>query len=364
MAEDKIRDLIGQYIDLNKKRNQIITDMMKNPGMDQMHVRDSIFGNAKILEELKNAYLVEVDVKANPAIIYIDIQDDTISFYASAEEGLIKQHTAENGVKALKKFIKTGAQKKTKSLAKIITPSIIVVVVLAIIIVTSRTISATNMYNTLAGKYNASADDYNKAVETVDVESISGMPASYNKIKMEDASFVSALRNAFSGNGGGKISKDCATIKEITNNLESNIKIVKQIEAPQKEWVVQRLGDVDDIKDVANVSKDNDPDMMLGKDGGYLSCTYFSLNSLDDNNVPGNTLIDKGTDAGGAIEVYKNKADADAREKYLAGFDNTLLYSGSHVVVGTMVVRTSYILTDQQQVNLTDKIIKSFTKTV
>ena len=50
------------------------------------------------------------------------------------------------------------------------------------------------------------------------------------------------------------------------------------------------------------------------------------------------------------------------RVSYLAGFDNTILYSGSYAIVGTMVIRTSYLLTDEEQYNLTDAITRAVTK--
>lgn len=225
-----------------------------------------------------------------------------------------------------------------------------------------RTSNAISAYNDYVNAYNKKVSEYNKKVVNIDVQAIGGMPTSYRDIKIENEDVFSSLKNIFKGNGFWKISKDCKTLKEITDNVDYNINVLDQINAPQESWVEQRLRDIQDINEIAHVSKNEDPDMMLGKEGGYLSCTYFSLKSLDNRDIPGNSLIDKGTDAGGAIEVYLNKADADAREKYLAGFDNTLLYSGSHVVVGTSVVRTSYMLTDQQQVDLTDKIIKAFTQ--
>ena len=73
-------------------------------------------------------------------------------------------------------------------------------------------------------------------------------------------------------------------------------------------------------------------------------------------------MVDKGTDAGGAIEIYSNIKDAMERCEYLSEYDNTLLYSGSYAVVGTMVIRLSYALTDEEQLYLTDRITMELTK--
>lgn len=73
-------------------------------------------------------------------------------------------------------------------------------------------------------------------------------------------------------------------------------------------------------------------------------------------------LVAKGTDAGGAVEVFSSVEDAEARCEYLAGFDNTLLCSGSYAIIGTMVIRTSYRLDGESQPDLTIEITQEFTK--
>lgn len=89
--------------------------------------------------------------------------------------------------------------------------------------------------------------------------------------------------------------------------------------------------------------------------------TAYTHSAINQNEIPGNNIVAKGTDAGGALEVYANREDAEARVDYLAGFDNTILYSGSYAIVGTMVIRTSYKLTDEQQLILTDAITRAVT---
>lgn len=49
------------------------------------------------------------------------------------------------------------------------------------------------------------------------------------------------------------------------------------------------------------------------------------------------------------------------RCEYLKQFDDTMLYTGFYSIVGTMVVRTSYVLTDEQQYTLNDYIVQQFT---
>ena len=70
----------------------------------------------------------------------------------------------------------------------------------------------------------------------------------------------------------------------------------------------------------------------------------------------------KGTDAGGAIEVYENVEDAEKRRDYLATFDGTIFANGTHTVIGTVLVRTSNELTATQQKELEQKVIDALTR--
>ena len=88
----------------------------------------------------------------------------------------------------------------------------------------------------------------------------------------------------------------------------------------------------------------------------------FTCDWVNQANVIGNTIIDKGTDGGGAIEVYANVEDAESRDSYLAGFDGGVLASGSHTVVGTCVVRTSDELAASKQKELEAAVIGALTK--
>ena len=153
-----------------------------------------------------------------------------------------------------------------------------------------------------------------------------------------------------------------STINEIIKSLEEAKRVVEQIINPSADWITSRLTEIKSITGTEAVSIGNDPNQMLGKEGGYTSCVYFTITDIDSSTVEGNTIVEKGTDAGGAIEVYATVEDAEARCEYFSGFDNTLLYSGSYAIIGTMVVRTSYRLDGKQQLELTNEITKVLTK--
>ena len=86
---------------------------------------------------------------------------------------------------------------------------------------------------------------------------------------------------------------------------------------------------------------------------------YFSHVNVDQSGVFGDSLIDKGTDAGVQVEVYAPPEDAAKRDSYLAAFDGSAFSSGSHTVIGTCVIRTSNELKASQQNELTANMVVS-----
>ncbi len=148
-------------------------------------------------------------------------------------------------------------------------------------------------------------------------------------------------------------------LNEIFTVLDMSIKQFKQLNNPKEEFVIERLKTIDEITDVQAVTEDNDPNGKLNKAGGYTATVYFESKNVNHSEVYGSNLIDKGTDAGGSIEVYANEEDAIKRNEYLAVFDGGIFSSGSHRVVGTMVIRTSNLLTASQQKTLEEKIFNA-----
>ena len=211
-------------------------------------------------------------------------------------------------------------------------------------------------YEQITVDYNTLVDAYNTLVEKTSIDFISDVPHWVGKISK--TTYDINIKN-FSKS---KYINDVESIYRKVNELAINYQLVKQITAPNEKWVSTRLECVDSITGQMAVTGSNDPNQLLGKpNGGYKSCIYFTVKDIDPNTVKGNNIVDKGTDAGGCIESYGTLEDALNRCDYLSQFDNTLLYSGSYVIVGTMVVRTSYKLTDKQQVDLTNEIIRAFT---
>ena len=139
--------------------------------------------------------------------------------------------------------------------------------------------------------------------------------------------------------------------------LDTSINQYKQFINPTEEFVIQRLQTIDEVQDVRAVTEDHDPNGQLNKPGGYTATVYFESSNVNQANVYGGDLIEKGTEAGGGIEVYANEDDANKRNEYLAIYDGGVLSPGSHRVVGTVVIRTSNLLTASQQKELEEKMI-------
>ncbi len=129
-----------------------------------------------------------------------------------------------------------------------------------------------------------------------------------------------------------------------------------------QDYVIECLEKIPNIVDIESATEYNDPNGQLNKDGGYIAHVYFSVDVINQDEIIGVTLVDKGTDAGGSIEVYRNAKDAEKRNTYLSSFDGTVLSSGSHKVYETCVIRTSDELTASQQNILENNIIKALSK--
>lgn len=137
--------------------------------------------------------------------------------------------------------------------------------------------------------------------------------------------------------------------------LSESIKQYKQITNPSKAFVIKRLKLVSSISDIKAATERNDPNELLGKQGGYVAAIFFSSDHVKD--VDGGDSIKKGTVGGGCIEVYANAKYAKQRDAYLSAFDGSgMLNPGSHHVIGTIVVRTSSELTASQQKDLEKQI--------
>ena len=112
---------------------------------------------------------------------------------------------------------------------------------------------------------------------------------------------------------------------------------------------------------VAAATEETDTNSLLGKAGSYYARIVFSYELVGNSSAQGANLVAQGTDCGGSIEVFNTAEDAEKRSVYLGAFDGTVFASGSHTVIGTVLVRTSDKLTASQQKELEANIIEILT---
>ncbi len=151
-------------------------------------------------------------------------------------------------------------------------------------------------------------------------------------------------------------------IARAKTDLENSIKQREQVTNPPEAFVIQRLTGIEHIATPTAVTEDHDPNGQLNKQGGYTATVYFSVDLVEQSEVIGDDVIEKGTEGGGAVEVYPDESGAQKRNEYLATFDGGAFSSGSHSVCGTCVIRTSDKLTASQQKELEASIIESLTR--
>jgi hypothetical protein len=147
-----------------------------------------------------------------------------------------------------------------------------------------------------------------------------------------------------------------------TNTEQSGDQNLDLVNKPSEAYVIECLKATPNIVNVAAVTKDNDPNGKLNTEGGYYSAIFFSTDFLDDKDLSGDDLIDEGTDAGGCIELYCSEEEATDRNDYLAKFDDSWLFNaGYHTTLGTIVIRTSQHLNEDDQETLENNIIAVLT---
>ena len=369
----------------NAKTEHIQEIKLPDCPLSILQIRDRLYLLGSILHEDLEHQVYVAAIRSGfadmgHAIVALQLRGNTLVAIGYAKEGIINQRICE---KALQKLVAAIQGKKVSGSyrSRIILPIILFAVVIAGFVtirgyaekqaekaafdaLIQQTISATQEYNKAVEQFNASVEEYNHAVSLICIDNIDGLPAVLEILKKESDSYDEIVEAVENGIVAESITADTTTIREMTAQVESLTAVVKQITAPTAEWITERLSSISSISGTQAVTEDLDPDQLLGKEGGYSACVYFTVSSIDASTVPGNTIVEKGTDAGGAIEVYATVEEAQARCDYLSGFDGTILYSGSYAIVGTIVIRTSYKLENAQQMALTRAITRELTTLV
>jgi len=151
---------------------------------------------------------------------------------------------------------------------------------------------------------------------------------------------------------------------------EDSIQLQKQVVAPEDAFVMERLERLETVTAMDAVTTENDPNHMLNQPDGYIGCIYFSDSRVnrktigaDDDARP----IQMGFVGGGAIEIFATVEEAESRNAQLKMFENTTQHTeeqtsyfepGAHGVIGSIVIRTSNVLSKEQQTELLAQIIE------
>lgn len=356
--------------------------------MSFLQLRDRLCHLGTILHEDRSQQIYVVSIRSgfadlNQATVALQLQDRTLIAMGYAREGLIPQHTCEGALQKLADAVHGASASGRSRKLLILLLSFMALIIVCFIALQARlmtgpefpqqtedsafaaevqlALDATKRYNEAVEQFNARVSAYNQAVSLTSIDNLEGMPPFLDTLVIVSEDPEDIRIAVSGGNSAEIIGRDIQTITEMTAQAESLLAVVKQITAPSPDWVMDRLSDVSAITGSQAVNESNDPDGLLGKEGGYAACVYFTVSAIDPDEIPGTSIVAKGTDAGGAVEIYNTLEEARARREYLSGFDGTILYSGSYAILGTMVIRTSYKLTNEQQLAFTRMITEKLT---
>ena len=350
-------------------------ETITNSNVTFLQIRDFLISSGEIFHEdtENNVYVAPLRsglFGMNRTVVALQIRGSKVNVAGFAKDGAIKQESWKKTFAKIEAFCqgKKANEKKPKSkVCKIITLGLLTVAIIVVIGIglmfseIQQTCVATKAYNAAVVEYNEQAELYNQSVELTCIDNISGLPVVLETLATENEGFWANLLVVIGSNNKEIIATDTETIQRMTIEVKSAVTLLKQITAPTSDWVIEKLGTVEKITGTQAVTEELDPDDLLGKEGGFSACVYFTVSDINPEEIVGDSIVAKGTDAGGAVEVYPTVKDAEARCEYLSGFDGTVLYSGSYAIVGTTVIRTSYKLTNEQQMELTNAITVALT---
>ena len=132
------------------------------------------------------------------------------------------------------------------------------------------------------------------------------------------------------------------------------------VTAPSVEYVIACLNNVDAI---TGIELDDLANSTASSSSGLDKATatiYFSCNLVEETDTS-KSVKEQGTAGGGSIDIFSTVEDAEYRDESRSGFDNGLLDSGYHTVVGTLVIRTSKHLDEEEQKTFEAEIVAALT---
>lgn len=394
MEKEELIKILKQYISFDE--NEVFYKSEIIDEISLIKVKEAILGYGEIFtQNLEEGYIIASLTKGisafSNATVVISVDENKVNILSYAKEGLINQNIALKNIDNIISLIKGEKIKQYPNINHFLISAISIFAILLVInivrnnrhytVTSSPTASPTFhslvqntiipteddepdnedilqvdeqreelilQYNTVIGNLNTITNSYNQEVIELSIDNIENLP---KELELHETLTEEAEKN------NDEIKSDILELSEQLEVAIENYAVIHKLYELDENEIISILSQLENVENIEAVTNKNDPNKMLGKDGGYISCVYFTLDLVDADNVPGDGVIGKGTDAGGCIELYKTVEEAMNRCEYLKDFDDTLLYSGSYAIVGKSVIRTSYLLTNEQQINITKQIV-------
>lgn len=360
ISEKTIDEHLGKYIDINKQNGVKIDCEVEDVSLEKMRNVLYQFGNIIEQDTENSMFIISMKrgfLNSNQILVCAILDKDKIHYRLYDASNSIDNKSAQSVVNKINKKLGIDSGKKKLDLKN--AGAILLIIIL---VLTSSYIAMfykfSNDYNIVANEYNLELLKYKKVINKADVSYIPRFQNVLDTLIIPDGGIVSMCKEILSGNNIFKIRKDIDFINNEKERIDENIVIVNKITNPNVEDIVKKLGKITSINDIEIVNDEDKKSDLFNYDGMFKDCAYFTSKLVKDA-IDGQTAVEKGTDAGGCIEIYETVEKAHERFDYLMGFDNTIYYSGQFVIVGTMVVRTSYLLSDEDNSKTVDDIINA-----
>ena len=160
---------------------------------------------------------------------------------------------------------------------------------------------------------------YKEAINNADVSYIPRFQNILDTLIVPDNEIPSVLKEIVNGNNPIKIRNDINFLNSEIERIDENILIVNQITNPNIEDIIKKLRNVTNISNIEIVNNEDKKSDLFNYDGMFKDCAYFT-SKLVEEVIEGNTPVEKGTDAGGCVEIYETVEKAHERFNYLMDF--------------------------------------------
>ena len=111
-------------------------------------------------------------------------------------------------------------------------------------------------------------------------------------------------------------------VQKARTAYENSVRKLENVTAPADAFVRERLKGLEHVVQTAAVTESNDPNELLGKEGGYLGCVYFLDDRIEPELLPEEVYEDAepaGEEEGGGQQISGETEDEEAADSGDAG---------------------------------------------